>query len=218
MIVVTGEPRLAGSIVRELLSKNVDVASGTLDEPPAPGAGPVTAIVAEGARDERAALERAITAVVLRGGAVVLATARERDDPAVVALRRRGVPYTIVRSSGLVDLPPDASSRLVLVPSDLDRAPFATVDDLAREVAARVREDAVGTGAIVDVSMHAGAHAWARALRDEGARCQVVPRWLAWVAGLFGVARLDVDGRRSRLLAGWGARVPAPPRLARGGA
>lgn len=218
MIVVTGETRLAGTLVRELLARGVDVCSSTLDDPFATGRGPLTAIVAEGARDERAALERAIRAVVLRGGAVLLATARELDDPVLVELRRRGVPYTIVRSSGLVDVPSGASFRFVLVPSDVDRAPFATNDDVAREVAGLVADDRIGTGASVDVTMQAGPDAWARALRDAGTGCHVVPRWVAWLAGLVGVPRLELRGSRPRFVVGWEPRVHPQRALARSSA
>lgn len=201
MVELTGDTALCGVLVRELLARGVDVSSAPLDAD-RPADRDRTVIVAEGVEDARGALTEAIRSVELWGGCVVLATTRTLEDPAVVALRRRGVPYTIVRSGALVVLPQATSTSFVLVPSDLSRAPFATLDDLASEVARVITSGDVGSGSLVDVTSHAGARDWSRALRDAGARAFVVPRWLATFAGLFGVRRLDVVERDVQFVTG----------------
>ncbi len=205
MVVLLGEPSLTGVLVRELLARNIDVTASRGDLLARPSEGERTIIVAEGARDEREVLEDAVRSVELWGGSVVYATGRDLDDPVIVGLRRRGVPYTIVRSGGLVELPSTTSSSFVLVPSDLERVPFSTTDDLARPVAELIRQGRIGSGAVVDVTSHAGAVDWAVALREAGARSVVVPRWIARMAGWIGVLRLDVVGRKVQFVSGRGS-------------
>lgn len=212
MVTLIGDTALCGVLVRELLARKVDVSSAPLDAQRRADPDRVV-VVAEGARDVQAALDDAMRSVELWGGSVLLATARGLDDPALVALRRRGVPYTIVRASGLVDLPSTTATSFVLVPSDLSCVPFATIDDLAAEVAQVVAAGRTGTGAVVDVTSHAGASDWAAALREAGARAIVVSRWVAALAGFFGVPRLDVVGRDVRFVtsrrASTGRALPA---------
>lgn len=207
MVELTGDTALCGVLVRELLARGVDVSGAKLDADRRPARPDRILVVAEGVHDALDALAEATRAVELWGGALLFATARQDDDPAVVALRRRGIPYTIVRAGGLVELPSDTSTRWVLVPSDLDRAPFSTLDDLGVAVARVVAADEVGSGRLVDVTSHAGARDWARALTAAGARAHVVPRWVAMLAAWLGIPRLDVVGRDVRFVVG--ARAPA---------
>ncbi len=194
MVQLSGDVVLCGVLVRELLARGIEVSGAPLEPDERPPHGDRVIVVAEGLGDARAALAEAVRAVELWGGAVLFATARSHEDPVVAGLRRRGVPYTIVRSGGLVELPSSTSTSLVLVPSDLSRVPFATLDDLAAKVADVVGAGQVGSGALLDATSHAGARDWAAALTEAGARALVVPRWLATIAGFFGIRRLDVVG------------------------
>jgi hypothetical protein len=205
MVELTGDTTLCGVVVRELLARGLEVSGAPLDADARPTEGERIIVVAEGQHDLRETLAEAVRAVELWGGALLFATGRSADDPVVLGLRRRGVPYTIVRSSGLIELPDASSMSFVLVPSDLSRAPFATLEDLASKVGEVVASNAVGSGTLVDVTSHAGADDWASALREAGARAFVVPRWVALIAGMFGARRLDVVGHDVRFVTG--ARV-----------
>lgn len=213
MIVVIGDPLLVGEIVRELLAREIEVAlDAASDQTELPAAEAI--VVAEGPYRATHDLERALCSITLHGGSLVWATARDEDDPDLVALRRRGVPYTIVRTAGLVDVP--AGAGLVLVPSDLDRAPFATRADLARAVADEIASGRAGTGASIDVTRHAGARAWASALREAGARAYVVHPWVALAGSVLGIARLNSRDGRIEIASAASPPRAGPRRLAAG--
>jgi hypothetical protein len=198
MVHLIGESRLVGELTRELLSRKVPVVAGLGEDRP-PEASIV--VLAEGGQRSRSHLEQALSACVVSGGTLVWATDRVADDPELCALRRRGVPYTVVRGAGLIDLPSSAAGRVVLVPSDVERAPFTTLGALASTVASEIAGGRVGTGASIVVGARAGAGDWAEALREAGARAHVVPRWLASLAGVFGILRVEPSAGRVLLVA-----------------
>ncbi len=200
MVVIFGESRLAEDLVRDAVERGLGVVREPEPESETPSG--ATVVLAEGTLRLGAARERAIETVTLRGGALVWVTSRAYDDPDVVALRRSGLPYTIVRVGDVVDTPEIDGTPLVLVPSDVGREPFVTSEETASFVGDLIEDDEVGSGRSHELASHEGAAAWADALRDLGASAYVVPAWVALLAALFGVRRLELEGGRAALVAG----------------
>jgi len=202
MVVVIGETQLGREIVTALAARGITATTpATLDEVRRRA----VIVVVEGGQRQDPDVERAAGVIVVHGGSLVWLTTRPQSDPTIEAVRRKGIPYLIVHTGAIANLPERFGHRLVLIPSDLKPAPIALPSDLARAVAEAVAKDEVGTGRIVEVASGLDAHGWARTLRARGARCWVVPRWLAtllsWVGLLWlevGTEGVELTSRRSR--------------------
>jgi hypothetical protein len=211
MVVVIGETLLAREIAATLAARSIDTAlPATLDEI----ANARVIVVAEGVSRNDEDVERACRSIVVGGGTLVWVTTRPESDAALQAVRRKGIPYTIVRAGAVAIVPKHIEGRLVLVPSDLAPAPIAMPGDLAQATAELIAKDEVGTGRLVEVSSGLDARGWASTLRARGARPLVVPRWIAVLLGWLGLPRLEVGpggvAIGSRRMRGRAARLPAP--------
>lgn len=203
MLVVVGEASYAERMSRVLEARGIAVdRTDRWESSCDPATEPLTVVVVG---DDRELRERAVRALSIRRGEIVWVTERAVDDPEIVALRRRGVPYSIVVCPRLEDPPPP--SGWILVPNDFDIGPTAAWDDVAARVAERIQRADVGTGDLEHAPVIRGAAAWVQKLRAAGWRAYAVPRWVARIASVFGVARLEARGGRPVVERGWwGAR------------
>jgi hypothetical protein len=119
----------------------------------------------------------------------ILVTPRADADPGLRAVRRSGIPYTILRPAPIFD-PAAAASRAVLVPRRVASAP-------AQALAADMVVDAIvaaldgnACGQTIDVGPAPGT-TWLDVLARSGVTPRAVPAWRARVGRWFGAQTLD---------------------------
>jgi hypothetical protein len=123
---------------------------------------------------------------------VIIVTSRPDDDAELRAVRRSGIPYTILRPSPIFEWAASPGAR-VLVARELSSAPASAVSS------ERVVEAVVGTldggtcGRTLDVAPPPGT-TWADLLASAGAMPKPVARWRARVGRWLGARTLDVAG------------------------
>ena len=197
MLYVTGETPLATELERAAQEAGLCMTPWSPDSSERG-----TLVLAEGRHRLEARLGECLDWLASRGGQLLWITDRATDDPRVEATRRRGLPYTIVRCPGLCETPSPRAGTWIVVPSDLGSAPFVTLQDAANLAVDLLLDEAVGTGSTLSIPAREGADGWAALRTEVGARAFVLPRWLGRLAQLFGVALLELQEGRARLVQG----------------
>ncbi|MCA9674921.1 MAG: hypothetical protein H6709_21240 [Kofleriaceae bacterium] len=140
--------------------------------------------------------ERALAELVSAANApgvrrAVIVTPRPDDDPALRAVRRSGIPYTILRPRPIAEQRGETSTR-VLLDRALASAPAVavTVDMVIEAVIAVLDGEACGQTRDIAPPPEM---TWSELLARAGATPKAVPRWRARVGRWFGARTLDVS-------------------------